>query len=237
VEQQRAGLAAGALWTLRSYRLDYEGLEDRDGRPTERWSAQPRGDDPLLFPYRAWLDRELSLPLAVQMDDGQGQELYRMELRGLDLVPEIAEDAFALRFPRNAVVFEYDLGDPHQPLPDLARGMNFELLAPSHLPDGFELRRAVRGRHMLPTALLVLDDGQRWLSLSESRRMPGGLDQSQGLPVRVGEHDGVLVFAGSFSSLSWTQGDTALTLVGQLPYPELLAVAASMVSVTPGIRG
>ena len=56
----------------------------------------------------------------------------------------------------------------------------------------------------------------------------GAMDRSLGVPVEVGEAPGVLVFAGGFTSVSWNQGDTALTLVGNLPYSQLLEVAAGV---------
>jgi len=253
----RAGLGQGALWALRSYDLTFEGLAERAGRAAEHWSAAPRPQEAAstaggaalsradagaggsndagldrLWPVQAWLDRETSLPLAVQMEDGEGGSWYTMELRGLELEPEVEQGSFAFRFPRNAVVFDWDLRDPHLPLAELAPQMNFTLRAPTDLPEGFELRRAVKGRHMLPMALLQFDDGQRWLTLSQARRVPGAMDRGAGISVRVGEHPGVLVFAGAFSSLSWIQGDATLTLVGDLPYPELLAVAASVEPVS-----
>jgi len=227
-DQLRATVEGGALWALRNFELDYRGLEQRLGRESERWHARPLRQDEGLHSYETWLDRAWSMPLAVELKEEDGETWYAMALDALEIEPQLPPQAFDFRFPSNAVVFEWDLRDEGQPLDQLSRQMNFPLLVPSALPEGLEISKAVKGRHMLPMALISMVDGERWLSLSQARRLPGALDRSVGPPVDVGGNDGVLVLAGAFSSVSWNQGDTALTLVGNLPYPELLAVAASV---------
>lgn len=221
--QLRASWEQDALWTLHNFDLAYEGEERVAERAVDRWDAKPVRDAPALHPYRAWLDRSHALPLAVELGDPDAP-IYAMAYERLE--PASFDEAdFAFHFPANAVVFDWDLGDPHQPLEQLRHGMNFRSCQPTVLPDGVQVTKTVRGRHALPMAVTLMEGEHRWLSLTQARRLPGALDRSLGVPVEVDGHPGVLVFAGTFSSLSWNQGNTALTLVGNLPYPQLLEVA------------
>ncbi len=225
--QLRASWEQDALWTLHNFDLAYEGEEQRADRTVDRWSASPVHQAKNLHPYRAWLDRTHALPMAVEMGDPD-EPFYAMEYESFERVEQLDEAAFGFRFPANAVVFDWDLRDPAQPMEELARLMNFQLCEPTELPEGVEVTKTVRGRHALPMAVTLMEGGNRWLSLTQARRMPGAMDRSLGVPVEVGEAPGVLVFAGGFTSVSWNQGDTALTLVGNLPYSQLLEVAAGV---------
>ncbi len=227
--QLRAAWEQDALWTLQRFELARRGEEEIAGRAVDRWDADPLQEEPWLIPYRAWLDRSHAIPLAVELGAPEAP-VYSMAFEQLDLV-EPREGAFAFRFPSNAVVFDWDLSDPDQPLDTLRRVMNFQLCQPTALPEGVEVVKTVRGRHALPMALTLMEGEHRWLSLSQARSLPGGLDRSAGVPVDVGGRPGVMVFAGTFTSVSWSHGTTALTLVGNLPYAQLLEVAEGVVTV------
>jgi len=223
----RASWEQDALWTLHNFDVAYQGLETRADRDAEHWRTTPLHPGSSLHSTETWLDRSSAFPLAIEIHDQDEALFYAMEVERLETAEE-TEGAFELRLPRNAVVFEWDLRDPGQPLDELQRSMNFGLRLPTRLPDGIELTKTVRGRHALPMAVALMEGNERWLSLTQARRMPGAVDRSLGVPVDVAGQPGVLVFAGAFTSVSWNQGDAALTLVGNLPYPQLLDVASSV---------
>ena len=226
--QLRASWEQDALWSLHNFDLAYEGSEARAGRDAEHWSATPMQDGPYRHTTQTWLDRSTALPLAVELHDADDALFYAMEVQELEPLEAVDEATFQHRFPANAVVFEWDLRDPGQPLESLQRSMNFGLHLPTSLPEDVALTKMVRGRHALPMAVALMEGDQRWLSLTQARRLPGAVDPSLGVPVEIAGQPGVLVFAGAFTSVSWNQGDAALTLVGNLPYPQLLTVAASV---------
>ena len=224
----RASWEQDALWSLHSFDITYEGVETLAQRSAERWRSTPTRQGPYLHRTQTWLDRTTAFPLAVEIRDEDDALFYAMEVQQMETVEVDDPSAFQHRFPRNAVVFDWDLRDPGQPLEEIQRSMNFGLRLPTALPEGVELTKTVRGRHALPMAVSLMEGGQRWLSLTQARALPGAVDPNLGVPVEVAGQPGVLVFAGSFTSVSWNQGDAALTLVGNLPYPQLLAVAASV---------
>lgn len=85
-------------------------------------------------------------------------------------------------------------------------------------------------------AALLMNKGAAWLSLSELPNMGPILVPEIGIPVPVGEEEGVLNFVLGFTIVSWAVDGTALTLIGNLPYPELLQIAASVKPVKPAAK-
>jgi outer membrane lipoprotein-sorting protein len=67
------------------------------------------------------------------------------------------------------------------------------------------------------------------VSLTQTRNTGPAVVPDVGIRVHVGAEQGVLNFAFGFTIVSWSRDNTALTLIGNLPYPEMLAIAASVV--------
>jgi hypothetical protein len=80
-------------------------------------------------------------------------------------------------------------------------------------------------------AVVVASQRARWLTLTEVRRAIRSLDKEIGIAVSVGSNQGYLGYLnmlGGFASVTRLQGDTALTLIGNVPLSELMQVAASV---------
>lgn len=227
-EQLRQVLADNALWSLRRFAFTYVGRETVAGREADRWAAEPSAEAPNLHGYETWLDAQSSLPLKVQVPDQPERPWYSMEFQEIAFGEEVDDRTFEFGFPANAVVFEWDLADPGVPVDELQRSMNFDLLLPTALPDGLEVHKIVEGRHQFPMAVVLIGDGVHTLSLTEMRHAGHPLASHTGIPVELGERTGYLNFLGGFSSITWLQGNTALTLIGDVPYAELIAIAASV---------
>jgi len=103
------------------------------------------------------------------------------------------------------------------------------VLLPEHLPPGHALKQVLLSDHGdVHGVALIMNHRARWLSLSEIPNMGPILVPELGLPVQIGEHEGVLNFVFGFTVISWAVDTTALTLIGNLPYPQLIEVAASV---------
>jgi hypothetical protein len=105
--------------------------------------------------------------------------------------------------------------------------MNFTVMTPKRLPPGHEVHKIVRSTATLPMILVDMDRGASMLSLTEARYLPIGIPPL-GKPVTIAGQPGVLSFLGAFTTVTWVRDQTLLTLTGNLPFPEMLAVAESV---------
>lgn len=224
-DELEALLREDARWTLARWEPVNGGPVEVAGREARRWRCEPTGS--AFAPYEVWLDDELALPLRVALEDGQGHARYAMRFEALDLEARPGDDAFRFEFPEGAVVHEWDLAAPGVTLAEAQAKVEFPILLPTRLPEGHALEKVVLSDDESMVALL-LSRGARWLSLSEVPNLGPILVPELGLAVRIGDEEGVMNFAFGVTTLSWAIGTTALTLVTNLPYPEAIAVAASV---------
>ena len=151
-----------------------------------------------------------------------------MAFNRIDYSARVPESAFEFEFPPNAVVFEFDLTDRGFTKEDLQKEMNFELLTPREQPEGFKTRKIIKGRHCLPMACVIMEKDDRTISLTQFRALGQDWIAQTGIPVEMGDCMGYLNLFGPFSSLSWIRGNTAMTLLGNIPYTELIATAKTV---------
>ncbi len=229
-----------AEWTLERYDAKWVGESTQAGRDAHVWDYAPRALDSktrvALPPFRASLDAELLLPLrlAVRQPGAGGREWYSMTFDAFDPEsPPAPAGTFAFELPPRAIVHEWDLAAPGVTLAEAQAKVSFPILAPS---GANQEKIVLSGGDGDPMVALVLRSGARWLSISEMPNAGPILLPELGLPVKVGsaegEQEGVLVFAFGFTVLSWSVGQTALTLVGTAPHTELLELAATLRPVT-----
>jgi hypothetical protein len=217
-------------WILNHFDLDDVGPGHRAGREVEHWRCDPIAEAPLIRPYDAWLDAESYVPLAVSLKDANGGEWYGMEFDSIALGTTVPPGAFRFEFPRDATVFDCDLASPAVTIPAAQELLEFPILQPASLPAGREIRKVIMGGdpEAAPIVVLLMPKGASWLSLSEMLYMGPANIPDVGLAVPIGSHEGVLNFAFGYTILSWVVDNTALTLIGNLPYPEMIAIAASV---------
>lgn len=228
-----AAVLEACRWTLARYDLRGPGSGRVAGRDVDCWSGVPLAREPFVSPYTAWLDREHAVPLKVVVDGADGRPWYAMTFDALAFGPPAADETFRFAFPEGALVYEWDLAAPGVTLAEAQAKVEFPVLAPTRLPAGHAVQKVVLSATDDPVMVaLLMQEGGRWLSLSEMPNFGPILVPPIGIPVRVGEREAVLNFAFGFTTLSWAVGNTALTLIGNLPYPVLLDVAASVEPVT-----
>jgi outer membrane lipoprotein-sorting protein len=219
-----------AYWILDHYDLEDRGLGHRAGREVHHWRCEPDEELPLVKPYDAWLDVENLAPLQVSVRNPDGGEWYGMEFDSIDFGTTVPPGAFRFEFPADAMVFDCDLAGPHVPLPEAQELLEFPVLVPAELPAGHEVRKVILGGDLeeAPIVALLMPKGARWLSLSEMMYTSPANVPDVGIAVKIGEREGVLNFAFGYTIVSWVVDNTALTLIGNLPYPEMVAIAASV---------
>jgi hypothetical protein len=226
----KGAILADSFWALKHYDYEDEGPLRQAGRPVVRWRGTPRRKEPLVYPYRAWLDREYDVPLKLRVKK-DGATWYDMTVSSIAFGETPPDEAFAFTFPKGATVHRWDLDAPGVSLEEAQRRCrsDFPVLVPAELPRGHSIQKVVvGGGEDVHRVALLMNRGGRWLSLTELPNMGPILVPELGIPVAVGERQGILNFVFGFTIVSWAEGNTALTLIGNLPYPQMLAVAASV---------
>ncbi|KAF0246934.1 MAG: hypothetical protein FD180_293 [Planctomycetota bacterium] len=223
-------LYRGCSWIVSHYDLDHEGSGVVGGREVDLWNCEPLDQEPFVRPYQAWMDAGTSVPLKLRIQDAPGHDWYAMEFDTIEFGVPVPPGAFRFEFPAEALVFDCDLAGPAVTLTEAEELVPFPILQPAKLPAGHELRKVVLGGDLeaAPIVALLMPQGASWLSLSEMRNTGPASVPEIGIPVRIGDHDGVLNFAFGFTIVSWSVDNTALTLIGNLPFPEMLAIAAEV---------
>ena len=227
-DELKAHLRRETAGALGAYSFTLEDREPVAGTTTNRWKVVPKRAAPHRFVHRSWNHERYSFPLKMAFEDAAGAPWYAMEFRAITFGQEVPPETFAFEFPPNAVVFRWDLRDAGIPLAEAQRTMNFDVRLPTYLPEGLELKKLVRGKHELPMVTAVMHSGATWVSLTEDRHLGGHLALPVGRPVAIGETQGALSFMGPYTVVSWALGNTHLTLIGNVAFPELLKVAASV---------
>ena len=216
-------------WALENYDYSNEGTTRMRGRSVREWQGEPSEPRPFRYPYRAWLDGEFNLPLKVRVEKEPGRAWYEMVMGPIEFGVEVPGETFAFEFPESATVHDWDLQAPGVTLEEARKLVRFPLLVPNRLPPGHRIRKVIVSRNQeTQMAALLMNKGAAWLSLSELPNMGPILVPEVGIPVPVGDEEGVLNFVLGFTIVSWAVDGTALTLIGNIPYPELLQIAASV---------
>jgi outer membrane lipoprotein-sorting protein len=197
------------------------------GRTALEWRVTPTRRSPYRHRHQVWNDRRYPMPLRMTFAGDDGAPWYAMAFESIAFDQPIADDAFAFEFPKNAVVFEWDLSQPGLSLAEARERMNFTVKMPGRLPPGHTVEKIVPASHCLPMIAVVMNRGASMLSLTESRDM-GLAEPPLGKTVRFGDRTGVLSFLGTFATITWVEDGTLLTLSGNIGYPELLAIAESV---------
>lgn len=222
------------VWAVENYDYSNQGTTRMRGRGVREWLGEPREARPFRYPYRAWLDGQFNVPLKVRVEKEPGRAWYEMALGPVQFGVEVPDETFAFEFPPDATIHDWDLQAPGVTLAEAQAAVQFPLLVPGRLPPGHRIRKVVLSRNQeTPMAALIMNRGATWLSLSQLPNMGPIMVPELGIPVQVGEAEGVLNFVLGFTVLSWSRGTTALTLIGNLPYPELIAIAADLQPAQP----
>lgn len=197
------------------------------GRRTLEWRVIPARRSPYRQVHTVWNDKQYPMPLRIDIRGDGGTPWYHMDFESISFDQPVDESQFAFSFPQSAVVFDWDLSAPGISLDDARAQMNFQVAMPTYLPRGHTVQKIVKADHCLPMMAVVMSRGASFLSLTESRDM-GLADPPLGKMVQIGDATGVLSFLGPFATVTWVRGNALLSLTGNIGYPELLRVAASV---------
>lgn len=215
--------------SLQRYTFEYRGeAAVIANRRTEEWRLRPAKRGPFALEHRVWNDGKTTLPLKMTFPTAikGAPPWYAYEFKELAFDVPVAPETFTVALPENAVIFEWDLSGPGITLDEARRTMNFEVRVPTKLPKGLALARAARSTG-LPLLALAYEQGATRVWLTEAKAT-GLAPRPLGKAVLVGGQPATLTFLGPWATVTWDQAGTALSLTGNLPFPDLLALAESV---------
>jgi hypothetical protein len=91
-----------------------------------------------------------------------------------------------------------------------------------------KLKRAVRSRGIVPSACLIYYDGMYYLMLIQVKDYGLIRIRERGIHIPTIEKNARLNFSGETVILSWKKQGVLITLTGNLPSFEMIAVAETM---------
>jgi outer membrane lipoprotein-sorting protein len=196
------------------------------GQPALDWLVRPAVRAPYRMVHRVWNHAGTTLPIKMQFTAPDGSPWYAFEFTALKFHEPVDEREFTPELPRNTVVFDWDLDAQPITIAEARATMNFPVQLPTRLPSGNSMRAIVKSEHCLPMIAIAMDHDGSQLMLIESRAAAVGAPL--GIQVPLADTTATLSFMGAFSSLTWQREGTQLTLTGNLDFPTMIDIAASV---------
>jgi outer membrane lipoprotein-sorting protein len=197
------------------------------GRDTSIYTLQPKETAPCRWTEKSWMDIEFSTPIRFEMYDAK-KIIYGFRYKKITFNANIPDEAFQYRFPRGTTIGAYYLTDRNYTLQQIRRQMNFHLFTPVGYDPSMKLKRAVRSRGIVPSACLIYYDGMYYLMLIQVKDYGLIRIRERGIHIPTIEKNARLNFSGETVILSWKKQGVLITLTGNLPSFEMIAVAETM---------
>ncbi len=207
-----------------SLRSEYRKIAEERAK---EWRVIPTRKQPYRMKHKVWTHFKYSLPLKMVFEESAKSEWYSMAFESIAFNKGLADGAFDFQFPKNAIVFRWDLRAEGISIETAKEQMNFAVKQVSKLPKGHTLQKILKLDNALPMLSMIMDKGASKLSLTQNRFL-GTAIAPLGKHIKIRGQDAILSFLGPFSSISWVADGTQLTLTGNLGYVELIAIAESV---------
>jgi outer membrane lipoprotein-sorting protein len=193
------------------------------GQRAMQWFVRPARRAPFRMAHRVWNHDPSTLPLKMEFFRDDKSLWYSFAFEELAFDAPIPSNPFTFEFPKNAVVFEWDLDAPGITLDEAREEMNFKVVT----PRGHAITKIIRSPHCLPMILVTMDHDGSMLSLTESRFM-GEAVHPLGLAIEIGHAPATLAFLGGFTVITWVKDGALLTLTSNLDFATLIGIAESV---------
>lgn len=206
------------------------GSDKIDGRNTQILEVVPRNNDMIFaMKQKMWIDEETWMPLRIEIFDNEDKMITSMEYRNVEFNTGIPDSEFEFEIPVGAKVINQDLQLPQEMTLDEAKQeVDFAVAEPGYLPEGYILDRVTISKiNNIQSVSITYNQDDEILFIHESNRdMP---DQKEGTEsVKINDIDAAYMDTYFGKSLSWTWGNTAISINGRISKEELIKVAESM---------
>lgn len=222
----------------RNYVLEYSPANEIAGQKADRLTIVPRFEGRPA--KRLWIARDNGIILRVEDLDGTGN------LRSLSMYTQISFQPEMIQQKLAEVQFEKKSRSRKKSrwrservsLPEAQKAFEGQLVLPTHLPQGFQLRKVTLMKQRCgSTVYLRYTDGLIEFSLFESKMSHSGkprgsgdkkqinTDKIHGTPVQITAYQKTPI-------LKWSKSNVDFTLIGGLSQSEMKKVAASLIEMS-----
>lgn len=163
-----------------------------------------------------------SFPLAGEMTFS-GDVTYGYRYESIRFNERVNEATFSTSLPKGTIIAEWDLAAPAVTEPAMKKEATFALVLPDDNALELKRTRIVRAAGPLPAFCARYDRGAHFL-LVVAHPSSGFSVPAYGLPIDTGTK-GRLIIGPSTASYVFVHDGTYYTLLGNLPYEEILDVA------------
>jgi outer membrane lipoprotein-sorting protein len=220
-------LELDAAKVLKNYTIDTAKGADVASRKTVALSFVSKYSAVMV--QRVWLDSATKLVLRRETYHADGTIDSKTSFDNISIVKDLPKELFDLTVPSGMHVAPGAThGKAGKSLATIQSALDFTVVSPNYLPDGFTLENAsLVTRNGIQTAELLYTDGLRDFSLFENStaRLPD-LDTSK--QIDVGDVQGVTAELAGETLVSWNAQGLNITMVGNLTPKELTKIGASI---------
>lgn len=216
--------------------ISYNGMDKFDGRNVYLITATSRnGSIWMGMRFSLWVDSETWMPLKMDTFDKNDKLLTSVEYRDVKYNTGIPDTEFEFKVPEGAKVVTREPPAPPKKmtLEEVRKEVNFTVLSPSYLPEGYAFDSATVFKYDTKEILsLTYQKGSENLMLSEKQRddanPPPDLGEVE--KVSINDVDGKIITGfGESKMLTWNSGSIELTIMSRtLSKEEMIKVAGSM---------
>lgn len=211
---------------VKNYTIEENPASDVAGRKSLSLSLVSKHTGTLV--ERVWLDAATKLVLERETYHSDGTIASKSSFDDVRLVKDLPKELFDLSVPAGMHVTPGATFAKTGSVDTLASSLNFSVVSPKYLPEGFTLEKAsLASRDGIQSIELLYTDGLRDFSLFENstERLP---DLATSKAIDVGDASGVTTHLAGETLVSWNANGLNITMVGNLTSQELAKIGASI---------
>ncbi len=181
--------------------------------------------------YQTWSETDHYLPLKAEFYNTKNKMVYGYAYESFQVNQPLDKSRLPTGFPPGTSTSVWDFHDPALTWAQILERMNFPVSRINGLEnldtgDGkWQLKKTIAARGIVPAAALLYDSGTHFLLLTQVKDYQVHPGTERGVPVSTPVPGTRLNFFGETVLLSWSAGGVSFTLIGDLPYYTMLAVA------------
>jgi len=154
----------------------------------------------------------------------KGNHEYAYSYQKIDFNIDLPDQLFTVKLPDKTIVSEWDLKAPQQMLSDIKKKANFSFSLPEKNSFGLKRSRIIEQKGIVPAFAVIYEKEPYFLIVMMVRDYGLGTNDVYGIPIQTTKK-GRLIISPLISSFSFIHNETVYTLMGNLPFEDLLLIS------------